>query len=62
MNVQEIRKKTKVELEGILKELYNDKFRLRLQKVTGQMKQTHLIGQTRKQIARVLTVSRQNRG
>lgn len=62
MKVQELRKKTKDDLDGMLKELYNEKFRLRLQKATGQMKQTHLIGQARKQIARVLTASRQNRG
>lgn len=62
MSMQELRKKTKDELDGMLKELYNEKFRLRLQKATGQMKQTHLIGETRKRIARVLTASRQNRG
>lgn len=62
MNVQELRKKTKPELDEMLKELYNEKFRLRLQKATGQMKQTHLIGQARKQIARILTVARQGRG
>lgn len=62
MNVQDLREKTKDELDGILKELYNEKFRLRLQKATGQMKQTHLIGKARKQIARVLTVSNLKRG
>ena len=62
MKVQDLRKKTKEELEAMLRGLYNDQFRLRLQKATGQMKQTHLIGQARKQIARVLTVSRQSRG
>jgi large subunit ribosomal protein L29 len=54
--------KTKVELDAMLKELYNEKFRLRLQKATGQMKQTHLVGDVRKRIARVLTVAGQNRG
>jgi large subunit ribosomal protein L29 len=62
MNAQELRKKTKDELDGMLKVLYNEKFRLRLQKATGQMKQTHLIAQARKQIARVLTAARQSRG
>jgi len=62
MSMQELRKKSKGELDDALKELYNEKFRLRLQSATGQMKQTHLIGETRKKIARVLTVARQNRG
>lgn len=62
MNIQELRKKSKEELDEALKKLYHEKFRLCLQRATGQMKQTHLIGKARKQIARVLTVSKQNRG
>lgn len=62
MSPRELHMKTKVELDAMLKELYNEKFRLRLQKATGQMKQTHLVGDVRKRIARVLTVAGQNRG
>jgi large subunit ribosomal protein L29 len=62
MRVDDLRKKSKEELDAVLRSLYSEKFRLRLQKATGQIKQTHLIGQVRKDIARVLTVSGQGRG
>lgn len=59
MKVQELRGKSKPELDALAKELYNARFRQRLQKVTGQMKQTHLIKASRKDLARVLTIAKE---
>ena len=39
-----------------LLELLRDQFNLRMQKATGQLAQTHLLGQVRRDIARVKTV------
>ncbi|MDH5547164.1 MAG: 50S ribosomal protein L29 [Gammaproteobacteria bacterium] len=45
----------KQELEGLLKEHFN----LRMQKATGQLGQSHLLGTVKRDIARVKTVLNQ---
>jgi large subunit ribosomal protein L29 len=52
----ELREKSVEELNEILNALYKDQFNHRMQKSTGQLGQTHLIGVVRKDIARVKTL------
>ncbi|MCA6061170.1 MULTISPECIES: 50S ribosomal protein L29 [Oceanospirillaceae] len=56
MKASELKNKSVAELQSQLEELLSDQFKLRMQKATGQLGQTHLIGQTRRDIARVKTV------
>ncbi len=56
MKASELKNKAGAELQSQLEELLSDQFKLRMQKATGQLGQTHLIGQTRRDIARVKTV------
>ena len=52
----ELRDKSVEELREVLNELLKDQFNHRMQKSTGQLGQTHLPGNVRKEIARVKTV------
>ncbi len=52
----ELREKSIAELQGQLKDLYKDQFNFRMQKSTGQLGQTHLATNVRKDIARVKTI------
>lgn len=56
MNATELRDKSVDELQQSLLSLLKDQFNLRMQKATGQLAQTHLLGQVRRDIARVKTV------
>ena len=56
MKLGELRESTDEELSEELHRLAKEQFNLRLQRATGQLGQTHLIGQTRREIARVKTV------
>jgi len=56
MNVNEMREKTVAELNDQLNTLYRDQFGLRMQKSTGQLAQTHLVGNIKKEIARIKTI------
>ena len=62
MKASELKTKSVAELQSQLEELLGEQFKLRLQKATGQLGQTHLIGQTRRDIARVKTVLAQKAG
>ncbi|MDK2779073.1 MAG: 50S ribosomal protein L29 [Pseudomonadota bacterium] len=62
MKASELNNKSVAELQSQLEELLSDQFKLRMQKATGQLGQTHLIGQTRRDIARVKTVLAQKAG
>ncbi|UTW48494.1 50S ribosomal protein L29 [Bacterioplanoides sp. SCSIO 12839] len=62
MKASELKEKSVAELQSQLEELLSDQFKLRMQKATGQLGQTHLIGQTRRDIARVKTVLAQKAG
>ena len=56
MKAQELRDKSVEELQQSLLDLLKDQFNLRMQKATGQLAQSHLLGQVRRDIARVKTV------
>jgi len=56
MNVNEMREKTVVELNEHLNSLYRDQFGVRMQKSTGQLAQTHLVGNIKQEIARIKTI------
>ena len=62
MKASGLKEKSVAELQSQLEELLSDQFKLRMQKATGQLGQTHLIGQTRRDIARVKTVLAQKAG
>jgi large subunit ribosomal protein L29 len=54
LNVDELKSELNSELQS--------QFKLRMQKSTGQLNQTHLLKQTRRNIARIKTVLRQKAG
>tara|TARA_R100001377_G_scaffold35787_1_gene19798 strand:- start:8444 stop:8641 length:198 start_codon:yes stop_codon:yes gene_type:complete len=56
MKAIELREKTVAELNEQLNTLYRDQFNLRMQKSTGQLAQTHLTGNIKRDIARVKTI------
>lgn len=62
MKASELKEKSVAELKSQLNELLGEQFKLRMQKATGQLGQSHLIGQTRRDIARVKTVLTQKAG
>lgn len=53
MKAQEIRKKNSEELNTKLLNLLREQFNLRMQAVSGQLKQVYLLKQVRRNIARV---------
>ena len=56
MNATDLRAKSVEELQNELKDLLSDQFKYRMQKATGQLGQTHLMKEVRRDIARVKTV------
>jgi large subunit ribosomal protein L29 len=56
MKASELNAQTVTELQTQLEELLNDQFKLRMQKSTGQLGQSHSLKETRRNIARVKTV------
>ncbi|SIS85785.1 50S ribosomal protein L29 [Neptunomonas antarctica] len=62
MNANELREKSSEELQQALLGLLKDQFHLRMQKATGQLSQTHLLGQVRRDVARVKTVLKDKAG
>ncbi|RUO20046.1 50S ribosomal protein L29 [Aliidiomarina iranensis] len=56
MKASELKAKSVEELNQELLGLLREQFNLRMQAATGQMNQTHLLRQVRKDIARVKTV------
>ncbi|MEQ8265537.1 50S ribosomal protein L29 [Pseudohaliea sp.] len=62
MNAKELKDKATEELGKQLLELREDQFKLRMQKATGQLGQTHLLKQNQRDIARVKTVLREKAG
>ncbi|WP_185232154.1 50S ribosomal protein L29 [Teredinibacter franksiae] len=59
MNATELNGKTAEELSQELLSQLEAQFKLRMQKSTGQLNQTHLMKQSRRDIARIKTVLRQ---
>lgn len=62
MNAKDLREKSVEELKSTLLELLRDQFKYRMQKATGQLNQTHVLGQVRKDIARVKSVLTEKAG
>ncbi|SFC47379.1 large subunit ribosomal protein L29 [Marinospirillum celere] len=56
MKAQELREKSADELKEQLQGLLREQFQLRMRKVTGQLGQTHLLKQLRRDVARIKTV------
>ena len=62
MNIVEIRDKSVEELQTQLLDLLKEQFNLRMQKSSGQLSQTHLLGQTQRDIARIKTIINEKAG
>jgi large subunit ribosomal protein L29 len=62
MKASELREKSADELNTQLLELREEQFKLRMQKATGQLGQTHLLKENQRDIARVKTVLQQKAG
>ena len=56
MKATELRNKTCEELEAMLKDLKTELFNLRFQHAVNQLENPHKISETKKEIARVMTV------
>ena len=56
MNTTELRRKSVDELQAQLLELLKEQFNLRMQKASGQLTQSHLLQQARRDVARVKTI------
>ena len=61
MKVSELREKGKEELKGELERLTKEHFGLRMQFGSGQLGQTHLLKEIRRDIARVKTCIKESR-
>ncbi|MFJ3150130.1 50S ribosomal protein L29 [Pseudomonas hunanensis] len=62
MKANELREKSAQQLNEQLLGLLRDQFTLRMQKATGQLGQSHLLSQVKRDIARVKTVLNQQAG
>ncbi len=62
MKASELREKSVEELQAQLQELYKDQFNYRMQAATGQLGQVHLVGATRRDIARIKTLINEKSG
>ncbi|MGC8981370.1 MAG: 50S ribosomal protein L29 [Minisyncoccia bacterium] len=58
---ENLRIKTLKELENLLKQQRNNLYKLQLEKDLKKLKQTHLIKETKKIIARILTIMNEKR-
>ena len=61
MKANELREKSVEQLNEQLLDLLRDQFNLRMQKATGQLTQSHLLSQVKRDIARVKTVLKQQK-
>ncbi|MFV0278172.1 MAG: 50S ribosomal protein L29 [Parahaliea sp.] len=62
MKASELREKSAEDLNKQLLNLREEQFKLRMQKSTGQLAQTHLLQRNQRDIARVKTVLKQKAG
>lgn len=62
MSAKDLRGKSVEELNAELQKTLAEQFKLRVQKATGQLSQTHLLKRARREIARVKTVLNQKAG
>ena len=61
MEASELREKSVDELQSELLRLRREQFNLRMQRASDQLPQTHLLKETKKDIARVKTLMREKR-
>ena len=61
MKATELREKSVEQLNEQLLDMLRDQFNLRMQKATGQLTQSHLLSQVKRDIARVKTVLKQQK-
>ncbi len=57
--IADFRAKTDKEIETLLGERRREQFNLRFQKATGQMSNTAQVGKVRKEIAKLMTITRE---
>lgn len=62
LDASDLREKTEAELNDVLLGLLREQFNHRMQKSTGQLNQTHLLPQVRKNITRVKTLLTEKTG
>lgn len=62
MKTSDLKSKSIDELGVQLKSQLDDQFKYRMQKSTGQLAQTHLLKQARKNIARIKTLLKEKAG
>lgn len=62
MKASELREKTAEELQQEQLRLLKEQFNLRMRKATGQLNQSHLLRQSRRDVARVKTVLTEKAG
>jgi large subunit ribosomal protein L29 len=62
MKASDLREKGVDDLKGELFGLLREQFNLRMQKGTGQLSQSHRVGQVRRDIARVKTILNEKAG
>ncbi|WP_316541064.1 50S ribosomal protein L29 [Klebsiella michiganensis] len=62
MKAKELREKSVEELNAELLNLLREQFNLRMQTASGQLQQTHLLKQVRRDVARVKTLLTQKAG
>ncbi|WP_454253890.1 50S ribosomal protein L29 [Pseudomonas sp. Marseille-Q7302] len=62
MKAKDLREKSVEELNEQLLNLLREQFNLRMQKATGQLGQSHMLSQVKRDIARVKTVLNQQAG
>lgn len=62
MKAKELREKSVEELNAELLNLLREQFNLRMQSASGQLQQTHLLKQVRRDVARVKTLLTQKAG
>ena len=62
MKAQELREKSVEELNNELLAQLQEQFKLRMQASTGQLQQTHLVKQVRRDIARIKTMLAEKAG
>ena len=60
MKVQELREKSQEELHAEVLRLQREHFSLRMQRASGQLGQSHLLKEVRRDIARVKTVMKES--
>ena len=62
IDIKALREKSDEELKGMLAELLEEQFKLRMQHATQQLSNTALLRKVRRNIARVKTVLREKQG